>query len=277
MTLTILAENHPHPEMSGLKSDHGFALHAQLEDSALLYDFGAEDTLLPNSKALGIDLSMIDTAILSHGHYDHADGIGDFLDHNDKAMIHHGRGAFQPRWSISKGSPREVGIKVIPTEEVVKRLTVVDSRIDKKTFVILPAATGHNRRPAGNAALLAGPEGNRLQDDFTDELTLVLRNPDLGGLVVVTGCSHRGILNIIDQIKTYCPECPIRALIGGFHLLDDKESQESLEAIGERMKKDLADTRIITGHCTGDESAAALQKIIGRELEILHVGMVISF
>lgn len=275
MTLTILAEDNVNPDHPELKSDHGFSLLADTGEIRLLYDFGAEGTLLANSRMLDVDLGTVDTAVLSHGHYDHADGMEDFLSVNTKATIHHGRGAFHPRWSISKGSPRDVGISLIPTEKIVSRLAVIDSLTDSRSYTVLPAASGHRGRPAGNASLLSGPEGNRLQDDFTDELTLVLRNSK--GLVVVSGCSHRGILNIIDQVKAYCSDCPIQALIGGFHLIDKDENEESLIAIGKRLKKDLPDTRIITGHCTGKKAAATLEETMGRSIERMHAGMVLSF
>lgn len=275
MTLTVLAEDHKNPDLPGLDPEHGFSLLAELGDRTILYDFGAGESLKHNCHDLNINLGAVDTAILSHGHYDHADGLGFFLSRNESATICHGRGAFHPRWSISRGSPEDVGVKVIPTEDVVKRLTAVDSLVDREAYVILPFATGHRARPRGNAKLLAGPEGNRLQDDFTDELTLALRTDE--GLVVVTGCSHRGILNIVDQVKTYCPQCPIRALIGGFHLIDKEENDEGIREIGRRLTKDLSDTRIITGHCTGDRSATVLAESMSRSIERLKVGMTISF
>ena len=275
MKLTVLAEDHPDPEHPDLNSDHGFSLLAEMGDLTILYDFGSDGSLSINSEKLGIDLGTVNSAILSHGHYDHSGGIGYFLSVNPDSRIHHGRGAFHHRWSISRGSPKEVGISLVPTEEVVERLSVVDSLIDNEEYVILPAAPGHRARPAGNASLLAGPEGNRLQDDFTDELTLVLRGDE--GLVVVTGCSHRGILNIVDQVRAYCPKCPIRALIGGFHLVDADESDDSLRSIGAILNADLAETEVFTGHCTGSRSASILAEMMGQRIKTLHVGMVLNF
>ena len=275
MTLTVLAEDHENPDLPELDSEHGFSLLIDQNSSRILYDFGAKDSLRNNARHLGIDLGTVDTAILSHGHYDHADGMEYFLKENEKATIFHGRGAFHPRWSISRGTPRDVGVSMIPTDDVVRRLAAIDGLQDRDSFVILPAAPGHRARPRANARLLAGPEGNRLQDDFTDELTLVLRTGD--GLVVVTGCSHRGILNIVEQVKTYCPECPVRALVGGFHLLDKEEDDDGIREIAKRMKKDLSDTRIITGHCTEGGTAAVLEESLEQPVERLKVGMTLSF
>ncbi len=275
MILTILAEDHKNPDYPELDSSHGFSLYAESEKIRVLYDFGTGKSLDNNSRNLGIDLAKVELAVLSHGHYDHSDGMEWFLKNNDRAVIYHGRGAFHPRWSISKGSPRDVGISLVPTDEVVKRLKAIDTLIEEESYVILPAAPGHECRPKGNAKLLSGPKGNRLQDDFTDELTLVLRAQE--GLVVVTGCSHRGILNIVSQVQTYCQDCPIKALVGGFHLIDSDEPEENVRKIGEQLKQALPGTRIIAGHCTGEKSIKTLEEAIERPIERLQVGLKLNF
>ncbi len=275
MTLTVIAEDHQNPEMPDLQSDHGFSLLADINDQQILYDFGSADSLENNSRILGIDLEKVDRAFLSHGHYDHSGGMEAFLKANSRATITHGRGAFQPRWSVGSGAPKDVGISMIPTDKVVDRLTAVDTMVVEDSYVILPAAPGHHERPAGNERLLAGPEGSRLPDDFTDELILALKTED--GLVVVSGCSHRGILNIVDQVKTYCPKCPIRALIGGFHLVDKYESEENIVRIAEKLKEALPQSRIFTGHCTGDKAMGILSERLGGQIQQLHVGMKLSF
>ncbi len=275
MTLTILSENSPHPKNPGLKAEHGLAVHVALDGYSILYDFGPEGTLLPNSKILGINLETVNLGILSHGHYDHAGDLEAFLQLNGEAMVNHGRDAFSPRWSISKGSPRDVGIPMKMDGEFADRLSVVEGLDDRDDFVILPAAPGHCARPTGNAFLLAGPEGERLQDDFIDELTLVIRGKK--GLVVITGCSHRGILNILDQVKIYCPKCPVSALIGGFHLVDKEESEENLRKIAGQLAASLPESRIYSGHCTENKAIEILTETFGDRYENMYTGKVMTF
>jgi len=214
-------------------------------------------------------------AILSHGHCDHAGDLEAFLQVNGEASVYHGREAFAPRWSISKGSPRDVGISMKEDGDFADRLSVVEVLDDRDDFVILPAAPGYWARPTGNAFLLAGPEGGRLQDDFIDELTLVIRGKK--GLVVLTGCSHRGILNILDQVKTYCPKCPISALIGGFHLVDKEESEENLRIIADHMAAKLPESRIYSGHCTEEKAIEILAETFGDRYENMYTGKVMTF
>ena len=275
ITLTVVAENSPHPDRTDLVADHGFAALAELDDQTLLYDFGPEGSLTANAHALGIDLASVDVAVLSHGHHDHAGGLGAFLSANDRATVYHGRGAFHPRWSISGGPPKEIGVPLIPTEDVVARLRAVDLLDDRDKYVLLPAAPGYHPKPKGNGALLTGSAGARLQDDFTDEVTVVLRGPD--GLVVLTGCSHRGILNIAEQVRTYCPDCPVSAVIGGFHLRDGQESEDEVGHIGEALDDKFPDARIITGHCTDKHAAGVIHEVFGDRYEGLHVGKVMEF
>jgi len=276
MTLTIISEDSPDPKKPELKSGHGLAVHISIRGVSLLYDFGPGGTLLPNAERLGISLKDVDAAVLSHGHYDHSGGIEDFLSINDKAVIYHGRDAFAPRWSLSGGSPREVGIPR-KIEGRADRFALIGDLEDHNEFVILPAAPGLRNKPSGNSLLLAGPEGERLQDDFVDELTLVLRVREEKGLVILTGCSHRGILNIVDQVKAYCSRCPIDALIGGFHLRDREESEENIRYVAEQLKASLPDSRIYSGHCTENKAGRILAETLGKHYGRMHTGRVIKF
>lgn len=275
MILTVLAENTSHPSNPKLISNHGFSMLIQTDEEFILYDFGPGDgTLIENAQTLGVRLSGVTTAVLSHGHYDHAGDLAAFLKLNTISTVYHGRGAFFPRWSISKGPARDIGVPIIPTEDIVNRLSVVDVLKEMKELIILPAAPGHWPRPAGNANLLCGDEGARLQDDFTDELSLILKVEK--GIILITGCAHRGILNIVDQTKTYCPKCPILAVIGGFHLTDS-ETEENIRLVANELAKKLPETRIIGGHCTGSKAKKILSDRLGDSFETLHVGKIITF
>ncbi len=278
MTLTIISEDSPHPENPELKFGHGLAIHVSVKGKSLLYDFGPGGMLIHNSEKLGIRLEDVDAAILSHGHYDHSGDIKAFLKVNSKALIYHGREAFAPRWSISRGSPREVGIPAEMRklrEEKPERFALINDLYDREEFVILPAAPGLHPKPSGNSLLLAGDEGERLQDDFVDELTLVIRGEK--GLTVITGCSHRGILNIAEQIKTYCSKCPVNALIGGFHLRDNEETKENIRLVAGQLTESLPESRIYSGHCTESSAEGILEITFGKRYGRMYTGRVLEF
>lgn len=275
MTLTVLSENTANPGFPDLIVEHGLSVHVELGDYNILYDFGARGTLIPNSRILGVKLEEVKEAILSHGHYDHGGDLESFLEINRTAAVHHGRDAFSPRWSISKGSPRGVGLSFSAEGPPGERLSVVEKLEDRGDYIILPAAPGHRAKPKGNSLLLAGPAGGRLQDDFVDELTLVIRGSE--GLIVVTGCSHRGILNIVDQVSTYCPDCPISALVGGFHLRDGEESETDIAEVCRRLSQSLPVGRIYSGHCTEATAGRIMADTFTDRYQTLYSGMIIEF
>ena len=275
MTLTTLVEDRADPHNTAVRAIPGFALHAALEKNSVLYDFGDSGALIPNADAMEINLADVDTAVLSHGHHHHSGGLAEFLECNTRATILHGRGAFMPRWRIAEGPARNVGASLDLSGDIVPRLQAVDSLDNRGGFIILPAAPGFQGRPADNTFLLTGRRGSRIPDDFTDELTLLL--PSDSGLVVVTGCAHRGILNIIDQITAYFAGQPVAALIGGFHLLDERESPDNLKQLAEKLAAALPRARIIAGHCTETKALDVFAGTFGERFSTLFAGKRLSF
>lgn len=275
MILTILADSHPNPELPNLKSTHGFSIHADFEGHPLLYDFGSEGTLLHNAEHLGIDLTRVENAILSHGHCDHAGDLQAFLKKNSKAKVFHGRGAFHQHWKISDRLARDISVSLPLSDSIVARLQAVYSMEDHNDFIILPAAPGFRTRPKGNSSLLIGTEGSRLPDDFAEELTVVFRQK--AGLVVLTGCSHRGILNIVDQVHAYFPDSQIVGLLGGFHLLDSRETPESIQAIADGLNSVTPRATIAAGHCTEGKSIEIFSDVIGERFIPLCAGKSLEF
>lgn len=275
MTLTIVVENTAHPDRPELRADHGLAVHIDTGEYRLLYDFGPEGPLKTNAEALGIDLGTVDLAVLSHGHHDHAGGLADFFAHNSTASVIHGKGALAPRWAIKKGQPKLVGVETGVSAQNTGRFTPIGGRLNPAPGVtLLTAAPGHHPRPAGNATLLAGPEGDRLPDTFDDEITAVIEGNT--GIVVVSGCSHRGILNIVEQVKTFCSECPVAAVIGGFHLIDEKETDESRQAVAEGLRRALPESIFYLGHCTDPDAVQTIEALLGERTRRLHTGLVIE-
>jgi len=274
MKLTVLMENSPNPENSNLKYGHGLSIYAETDNKKILYDFGLRGKVSVNSSILGIDLKSVDTAVLSHGHYDHSGDLKYFLEINSKASLYFGRNASVPRWSISKGSPRDIGIPSDTPELTGERFIEVDNLVDLEDLVLLPAAPGVYPKPSGNSLLLCGLENDRIQDDFSDEVTAVLRGKK--GLVVLTGCSHRGILNIVEQVRTYCFSCPVQALIGGFHLRDSEEKEESIRETAIKMKEMIPGAEIYTGHCTESNAGKVFKEIFGSRYNKLFTGQIIK-
>ena len=276
MTLTVLAENTANSENPRLKPKHGLSVHVSINDINVLYDFGPPGVLLHNARELGIKLEDVDIAVLSHGHLDHGGGIQEFIGINTKAVILHGRDAFIGRWSIRNSVPGSIAIPAEIRDNAAERFREVrEKSFPYPEFVLLPATPGPYPRPADNGNLLSGNSGERLPDQFDDELTMGLRGEK--GLVVLTGCSHRGILNIVNQVKVYCPKCSITGLIGGFHLRDGIEKPETIRKISKQLLADLPDAVLHTGHCTEPGAMQILKESWGDRVQGIPVGKTISF
>ena len=109
MKVTVLVENTA-PQDSALTPEHGLSLYIQYREHHILLDAGSSQAFARNAQALGINLSQVDLAVLSHGHYDHADGLRYFLEENPTCKVYARPQAGGPYFSTSTGSPRFIGI-----------------------------------------------------------------------------------------------------------------------------------------------------------------------
>ena len=108
-------------------------------------------------------------------------------------------------------------------------------------------------------------------DEFTHELVTVIAGRD--GLVVLSGCAHNGVLNMIAGVREAFPEETIQAVIGGFHL--HHEDRGAILAVGEKLLGEEIPL-IISGHCTGDKAVKLLENCLGERFQRLYTGMHLS-
>lgn len=240
MKIRCLIENNDTPFFI---SEHGLSLLIELDNKKILFDAGSTSNFLCNAKKLNIDLSNIDNLVLSHAHYDHTGGVIDFIKENNyKNNVFVGEGFKNNKYSkednefIYKGIPFD--IKDIKNINYVNDIKIMDNiyllnnfkefnnfeKIDDKFFVL---------------------DKDYKKDLFTDELVLAIDTPK--GLIVVVGCSHVGIINILNQVKERLNK-PIRGVIGGFHL-SKKSSEYTLNIINKLKGFNLEFISPI--HCSG--------------------------
>ena len=115
-------------------------------------------------------------------------------------------------------------------------------------------------------------DGQTKRDTFEHEIVTVLEGDE--GLVILTGCAHNGVLNMIEAVRSAFPGRPISAVIGGFHLKYEKP--DVVREIGEVLDT-MEIPAIYTGHCTGDESMEILKQVLGDKLQRLFTGLVLEF
>ena len=264
MKIITLLENTPGSNAL-CKFEHGLSFYIETAKHRLLFDTGASKFFAENAELLGVDLSKLDLVVLSHGHYDHAGGIPELHKINPKVKIFAQSTAKENHFN----GERFIGIDAsIPSFDQWQEISG-DVRFDDELF-IFSGVKGRKFPARGNFTMTKEISGVRTQDDFTHEQNLVIKED--GHTVLICGCSHNGIINILDRYYELFKNYP-DVVIGGFHLMLAEYSDEdfaNIRAIAEELKKIPA--KFYTGHCTGPIAYPVLKEILGDQLEELHAG-----
>src|SRR5699024_10377974 len=218
MKITALVENTVSGEQAerlGLGREHGLSLYIEACGHRILFDMGQSGLFARNAAALGVDLAAVDLAVLSHGHYDHGGGLARFLELNGAAPVYLNEHAFEPHYH---GSQRSIGLDTALAGSPRLRLTALAGsprlRFPGDEAELAPGLTlftchGRPRRhDLGSFGLTVLRDGAFRPEDFCHEHYLLTR--EAGRRVLISGCSHKGILNIVDWFR---PD----VLVGGFH------------------------------------------------------------
>ena len=254
MKLTVLTENTACRD--SLTPEHGLSLYIETETARILFDAGQSCAFAHNAEMLGVDLRSVDFAVLSHGHYDHGGGLARFLEINPTAPVylrrdafgchHNGEGKFIGLDAALKNNPR-----LIFTED---------------TLTIAPGITLHScndlSRPFGTDSAGLTLEGT--PDTFLHEQYLLIE--EAGKRILISGCSHKGILNIVSW---FSPD----VLIGGFHFMKMDPASPALDRAAETLLS--YPTVYYTGHCTGQAQFDRLKTRMGSRLHVISTGSVI--
>ncbi len=278
MKVTALVENTRLESRQDLSAEWGLSLHIQHNDRQILFDTGATGAYGHNAERLGVDLQEVDMLVISHHHYDHAGGLAHFLETNSKAKVYLRRNeAGDPYFRALFGViNRYVGLDNSLLRKHADRFKFVDefAEIWPDVFFLIEIGNRYPL-PKGNRHLFVEEGGARRLDRFEHELVMVVRKQE--GLVVLTGCSHRGILNMVDAVSSQFQGVPIKAVFGGFHLIGLPKlntmagSKREVEGIGEEMLKYPIE-KVYTGHCTGPKAYRVLKDVMGDKLEYLPTG-----
>ena len=284
MKWTVLSDNRTCNDQ--LQTEHGLSVLLETEKHRILLDTGASDVFIRNAERLrvgdqgagmkiGIDLSTVDYVFISHGHSDHAGGLKHFMEINTQAQVIVSPDALKGRFFSKRRYLHSITTEWqnIPQE----RLLTIDhcESIDNDIFILAHIPQIHPM-PKGNQHLfIEKSDDSYANDDFRHELALYI-----GGLLF-TGCAHSGLENILAA----CPH-PVRTVVGGFHLLDDHETEEELIALGKRLingnnsspyrERSGEGLQFYTSHCTGDKVFATLKTTMGNRLHTFSCGTTIK-
>jgi 7,8-dihydropterin-6-yl-methyl-4-(beta-D-ribofuranosyl)aminobenzene 5'-phosphate synthase len=258
-----------------LFGEWGLSVYVEFEGKRYLLDTGASHLFAKNAGVMGVDLSKVDIGILSHAHYDHANGMARFFAINKTAPFYLRKGVAENCYHAHKLFGRltyheYIGIHKGWLKRFADRIRYAegDMQIAPNVYLV-PHKTAGLENIGERAHLSVKENGKFRYDSFDHEQSLVFDTPQ--GLFVMNSCSHAGADNIVKEIEATFPGKKIYALLGGFHLFRYKD--DVVRAFAERLRA-LDVQKIYTGHCTGDRAYAILHDVLGDRVQQMRCGMI---
>lgn len=270
--LTVLCENSvERVSPAGLLGEHGFACHIQTEQGNFLFDTGGGQTILSNSDKLQIDLQQLQGVIFSHGHLDHTGGLQQVLSRTPRVPVYGHPDMFQARHSSNGKQLRAIGI---PWRKEQLEELGADFRLATGPQQVAPGLTLSGEIPRLNKFETGDPnlvteseDGKIITDALADDLSLFIDSPK--GLIILLGCAHAGVLNIIEHAREVTGQKKVHLLLGGTHL--KFSTKEQLAATIDRLEE-LEIDLIGVSHCTGLSQAQQLAVRFGERFFYASVG-----
>jgi len=278
--IIVLIEDSKSSAKPRLKSKHGlsFFIKTKIDDSkvTVMMDTGpSSEALLHNVDAMGVNLEDVDVIALSHGHYDHTGGLIEALKRMKKRVPVIGHPTvFEPKLSLTPhlrliGSPFRCsdvesagGVPLLATDPV-KIADGITTTGEVPRMTAFERVRGfwavHNRR--------------FIEDKMLDDQSLVI-DVENKGLVVVAGCAHSGIINIIKHAQKITGNSRVYAVLGGFHL--GNAENKNIQATVDELKK-LDPKFIGPCHCTGKKATKKIAEAFGDRCQLPHTGDIIEF
>lgn len=251
MQIAVLMEN---GSREGLCAEHGLSLYVRYGGDSLLLDAGESGDFLRNARKLGCPVETVRTAVLSHGHYDHADGFPALFRLNRAVKVYARPAVLEPQHAPDG---RYIGLSALLREEYAGRFYLSDAMRSLAPGLWL------------------------VPDEVVHEQSLVAETET--GLVVLNSCCHAGADRIVAGILAAFPGKKVRALVGGLHLMGPGGVSTlgmdpgAVRALARRLTEELGVEEICTGHCTGAPGYALLQEAAPGRVRSIHAGDVLEF
>jgi 7,8-dihydropterin-6-yl-methyl-4-(beta-D-ribofuranosyl)aminobenzene 5'-phosphate synthase len=274
MRIATLSENTA--GIDGFLGEWGLSILVENDEAKVLFDTGQSVSTVHNANLMGVDLSQVDKIVLSHGHFDHTGGLLSVLSEMGKEIevIAH-PDIWQAKYATSQSAEsRYIGIPFSRSE--------LESLGAKFRLTPEPVAISDSIMTSGEVPMVTDYEeiepslvvkegGGFKPDKFRDDQALIIKTPP--GLVVVSGCAHRGIINTLYHAQKISGVEKIDTVIGGCHLIDASEERIWLTIAA---LKELGVKRLGACHCTGMAASAIMAQEFGERFFFNNAGTVLD-
>jgi len=255
-----------------LISEWGLSIWIEYNGRNILLDTGTTGRFAENAKNMGIALETAEMGVLSHAHYDHANGMDAFFALNSRAKFYLRAGTKERCYGKKEGKYHYNGIRKGLLRQYADRIVYASGNYNLCHGVwLIPHSSEGLEKIAARSGLYVRRGLRMRPDDFSHEQSLVLETEK--GLVIFNSCSHAGPDNIIAEVRAAFPGRKIYALIGGLHLY--KLTDDEVRGLAERIRETGIEL-VCTGHCTGDRGYEVLREELGAGVQQLFTGMEIE-
>lgn len=263
LEITILVNNTV--EKREFLAEHGLSIYFKYNNKEYLFDTGQGEVFFSNAEKMGIDLKKIDTVFLSHGHDDHTGGLNRLLQLNPDLRVFAHSEIFQPKYKKANNKLKFIGTKLKLAD--INNFTAAET-----TFIAAAGIYNTGEIPAARSSYIndryvVKNEEEEITDPFDDDTSLYIETEK--GVVILLGCSHKGVKNIIDEIKGEIGDKKIVAVLGGMHL--KRASSEEVEDLINYFNG-LDFELLVPMHCTGREAAVAFKQNFNDRVKLASVG-----
>ncbi|MBE3588502.1 MAG: MBL fold metallo-hydrolase [Thermoanaerobacteraceae bacterium] len=258
---------------TGITGEWGLALLVETGGKKVLFDTGTRGHVVGNAAAMGVDLRSVDALVMSHGHYDHSGGMRDFLSLRGRLPVYIHPDFFAPHYGamphehyigvpFCRAELESLGAEFIPVREPreIAPGLWVSGEVPRKTDF-----------EKGDDRLFSLVDGRKQPDPFRDDMSLYCVIPE--GLVVILGCAHAGVVNIVEHARQVTGVSRVYGIIGGTHLgpVPEEQLERTINYLQGLNLQFLA-----ANHCTGLPVTARLAGIFGSTFHFAPAGAVFT-
>ncbi len=273
LRVTSLIENQSHSEE--LYAEHGLSLYIEKDDQHYLVDTGETSRFMANALKMGIDLKKLDGVIITHNHSDHIGGLESLLEYNKDVKVYIKSAARSEFYYKKLFFKKYIGGAKELFSKYADRFIFVDDELRIAQDMILLSNTQMDKEYfCKDASLLEKKQGLLVPDNFQHELFLVIEQEQ--NVVIISSCSHNGVVNIVNTVKDKYRDKEISHIIGGFHMMGfgiraNNCSDDYIKEVAEILDQSCKGV-VHTCHCTGKPAYDIMRKHVGDKISYFDTG-----